>query len=93
MVGTAEGAQAEWVRIQAQGTTTAGMIRLFFYDGTTWQLWDEIPVSAVTPSGTTPAFEAEYFFSRPITLYSGKKLGIATNNAETFDCYGLGGNF
>lgn len=38
------------------GATTAGLVQIWMWDGTLAFLVDEIVVSAVTPSATTPAF-------------------------------------
>lgn len=94
----ASGSRIERVVVVAQGTTTAGMIRLFIHDGTTAWLYDEIPVSAITPSGTVPSFSATLqAFSNPdlmpLTLPTGYSLRAATNNAETFNVIAVGGDF
>jgi hypothetical protein len=88
------GTTIELVRVKAQGTTTAGMVRLFLSDGTATRLLKELPVTATTPSGTVPSFETEWtptggFF----TLPSGWSLLAATNNAESFGVQAFGGDF
>ncbi len=40
------------IKITATGTTTAGMVRIFGYDGTAYRLLHELSVAAATPSGT-----------------------------------------
>ena len=92
------GSRIERVVVIAQGTTTAGMVRLFIYDGTTAWLYAEIPVAAITPSSTVPAFVATLqAFSNPdlmpLTLPTGYSLRAATNNAETFNVIAVGGDF
>lgn len=94
----ASGSRIERVVVVAQSTTTAGMVRLFIHDGTTAWLYDEIPVSAATPSGTVPAFSASLqAFTNPdimpLTLPTGYSLRAATNNAETFNVIAVGGDF
>lgn len=51
------------VTIKAQGNTTAGTVRLFLYNGTTNFLLTEIPVSAVTKSGTAHSFSQRVLFN------------------------------
>ena len=53
--GGSNGTLIQLVRYQAAVTTTAGMIRLFIDDGSNTRLLHEMPVSAVTASGTVAA--------------------------------------
>jgi hypothetical protein len=43
--------------------TTAGLVQLWIYDGTTATLYTEIPVLAVTPSATSAAFNSNTSFT------------------------------
>lgn len=81
------GGRLDCLQIQATGTTTAGMIRLFLDDGTGTvnRLIKEIPVTPVTPSSTTPAFSVEVYWQLGITLQAGWVLKAGTHNAETFN--------
>ena len=88
----ASGSRIDTIVLEARATTTAGMIRLFVHDGTTAWLYDEIPVVAVTPSGTVPAWNATVganaqlsALKYPLILASGWSLRAATQNAETFN--------
>lgn len=92
------GSRIDAIDLQATATTTAGMIRLFIHDGTTAHLINEIPVSAITPSGTLPAWSAQLNTNTmtqilPIVLPTGYSLRAATNNAESFKVIALGGDF
>lgn len=80
------GARVEGVRIIATTTTTAGMVRIFITDGTTTRLIAEVPVTAITPSGTVQAFSADLDTGMfPLVLPPGWSLKAGTNNAETFN--------
>jgi hypothetical protein len=94
------GSRIDTINIVATGTTTAGMVRLFIHDGTTARLYDEVPVFAVTPATSTPAFiatlgsNAPLSSSRyPIVMPTGYSLRAATNNAESFNIHAIGGDF
>jgi hypothetical protein len=92
------GSRIDAIDLQATATTTAGMIRLFIHDGTTAHLINEIPVSAITPSGTLPAWSAQLNTNTmtqilPIVLPTGYSLRAATNNAESFKVIAFGGDF
>lgn len=94
----ASGSRIDAINIKATGTTTAGMIRLFIHDGTNARLLTELPVTALTPSGTLPAWEAQLNTNSmsqvlPIILPTGYSLRASTNNAETFNVIAIGGDF
>jgi hypothetical protein len=78
------GSRVDDIVVTATGTTTAGMVRLFLNDGTNTRLWAEIPVTAVTPSGTVQAFTSS-LLNQALILPNGWSLRAATNNAETFN--------
>lgn len=92
------GSRIDAIDIKATGTTTAGMIRLFVHNGTTAFLLTEVPVLALTPSGTSPAWETQLNTNTmtqvlPLVLPSGFSLRASTNNAETFNVIAVGGDF
>lgn len=88
----ANGSRIEEVQVVAPGTTTAGMVRLFVHDGTNTRFLCDIPVSAVTPGGTTMAFATSLRFAN-LLLPSGHSLRASTHNAETFNVFAFGGDF
>jgi hypothetical protein len=91
----ANGTLVQTLRVLAVGTTTAGMVRVFVHNGTSAFLYEEIPVTAITPSGTVQAFAADSAKITPATpllLPSGWSLRVSTNNAETFHVTGQAGD-
>ncbi len=94
----ASGSRIDAIDLKAVGTTTAGMIRLFLHDGANARLLTEVPVVAVTPSGTIPAWEAQLNTNTmsqvlPLFLPSGYSLRASTHNAETTNVIAIGGDF
>lgn len=91
----ASGTKVERLKFKARGTTTAGMIRVWIHDGTTFFLHEEIPVTAVTPSATVEAWEAELPLGDDFheTFPTGWTLKAAPHNAESFDVYTDAGDF
>lgn len=90
------GSQIDHIDIKAAGNTTAGMVRLFIYDGTNYRLWKEIDVTAATPSGTVKAFSTTIDCSKRennLFLQSGYSLRATTHNAETFNVHAFGGDY
>ena len=92
----ASGSRIENVNIKATGTTTAGMVRLFIHDGSTAHLLIEIPVIAITPAATLPAFQATVSAQNsdvfPLIIPTGYSLRASTNNAESFNVIAQGGD-
>jgi hypothetical protein len=94
----ANGSRIDMIDLQATATTTAGMIRLFVHDGTNAYLVVEVPVTAVTPSATNPAYTQQFNTNTmtqflPIVLPTGWSLRASTNNAEAFNVIAFGGDF
>lgn len=95
------GSRIDAVEAQATGTTTAGMVRLFLHDGTNARLIGELPVVALTPSGTIPAWSVVVNsqginngnIALPLIIPNGWSLRAATQNAETFNVVAYGGDF
>lgn len=84
ITGATNGTRVDDIYMVATGTTTAGVVRLFISDGTNIRLWQEILVSAITPSTTVAVWSAT-LLNQALLLKSGWSLQAATNNAETFN--------
>lgn len=80
----ASGSRIDDIYIAATGTVTAGVVRLFLFDGTVNRLWLEILVTATTPS-TTQAVWSYTLFNQALILPVNYVLKASTNNAETFN--------
>jgi hypothetical protein len=100
MTAGANGSRIDEITIKAVAATTAGMARLYLHDGTNARLFDEVPVLAVTPSGTIPTWEAVLGNNAPVNsgkyplyLPTGWSLRAAPHNAETFNVHASGGDF
>lgn len=98
-IGTAvsAGSRLDGVILQAVSTTTAGMIRLYLHDGSNARLFLEVPVIAITPSSTQPAWAVAINANTmssifPLVLPSTYSLRASTHNAETFNVIGLAGD-
>ncbi len=77
------GTRVARVNIKALVTTTAGMIRFYRYDGSTYYPYKERVVTAVTVGASTAAFEDE-FTTPDLVLPPGWSLRASTHNAESF---------
>lgn len=86
------GSRIDEVNVVATATTTAGVVRLWIFNGTTYFLLQEIMVSAITPSTTQPVFSSTLTYNN-LMLPSGHSLRATTNNSETFAVTAFGGDF
>lgn len=86
------GSRIDKIRAVAAGTTAAGAIRLFLYDGTNTYLYKELIVAAITPSTTQEVWVGEHD-ADGLVLQNGWQLRAATNNAESHHVFAKGGDF
>ena len=95
-LATAVAAGTKWFEIvvQALGSTTAGMVRLYHSSdgGTTWTMFDEVDVSAITVGANVKAFRQSKIYANLVLVGTSAKLGVSTHNAESFEIYALGGD-
>lgn len=89
----ASGSRVDRVVIKSTGVTTAGALRFFIHDGSNARLLTEVPVVPVTPSSVVSSFEDEFAFDNGLILPTGYSLRVATEIAETFNVFALGGDF
>lgn len=93
VTAASQGTLIELIRVVATGTTTAGVVRLFIHDGANARLYEEILVTAITPSTTIAVFEAEFTPTKPLVLPTGYSLRASTHNAEAFNVIASGGDY
>lgn len=76
-------------------TTVAGLVYIFLFDGTTYHLYDDITVSAVTGSATVPPFRASKTYAN-LWLKSGWSLRCSqsvTGNASILKVEAFGADY
>jgi hypothetical protein len=84
----ASGSRIDYIEVMGVATTSAGIINLFIYDGTTYSLWQQVPVISITTSTTTPSFVANLSSNSnaivmPLTIPTGYSLRATTTVAQT----------
>lgn len=95
----ANGTRIDYIDVQGVATTVAGLVNLFIYDGSTYHLWQQVPVIAVTSSTTVPAYMTSISSNgnaniMPLTLPSGHSLRATTSVAQTgIKVIAYGGDF
>jgi hypothetical protein len=85
------GTRIDQVVVEGTGTSTAGMVRLFIYDGTNTRMFDEVPIAAVTPSASVACFRQVNTYG--IVLPAGYLLKASVHNAETYNVTAIGANY
>lgn len=89
---TSFGSRPRAIKIIAKGTTTAGLINLFIYNGTAYKFWTQIAVTGIAPDATTKAWEG---YVDPdelelLDLQTTWKIGAAPTKAELFNVFAYG---
>jgi hypothetical protein len=84
----ASGTRIDFIEIQGVATTVAGIVNLFIYNGTTYHLWQQIPIVAVTSSTTATAFSTTCSTNNcpnvmPMIIPTGYSLRATTTIAQT----------
>jgi hypothetical protein len=96
VTGATNGTRIDRIVATATGTTAAGMLRFFLYNGTLNKLMKEIATSAVTPSGTVAAATYEWVRTDGLPLVvlpSTYQIRVSTHNAETWEFVAFGGDY
>ena len=71
ITGVAAGTRVLSVNVQGTATTVASLVNLFLWDGTQWDLFDQVIIAATTGSNTVKAY-------RLVTAYTDLVLPTAT---------------
>lgn len=90
ITGASTGTRVAEIVVQARVTTTAGMVRIFLYDGTTYRFFDEVSIAAATVSGTVKGTRVSTSYNNLILPSSSWSLVVSTHNAESMDVTALG---
>jgi hypothetical protein len=77
------GSRVDDIYVTATGVTTAGQIRLYISDGSNTRLWQEVLVTAATPSATVSPWSYAWL-NQSLVLANGFSLRASTNNANVF---------
>lgn len=85
VAGLSAGTKVNEIVVKARGTTTAGMVRVWTYDGSTYALLDEYPVTAITAGANTATFRVSTAYNNLFLQNASWSLVVATHNAEAFD--------
>lgn len=94
LTGVSAGTKVTEVVAQAAVTTTAGMVRLFLSTdgGSTWKLFDELPIAAATVSSSVAGTRVAKTYTNLILKDASTQLGATTHNSESINVVAHGGD-
>jgi hypothetical protein len=83
LVGVSAGTRILSVNVQGTATTVASLVNLFLYDGTNWDLFDQVTISAVTGSNTVKGYRLVTAYTDLVLPSASYKLGATITVAPT----------
>lgn len=90
IAGAATGTRIAEIVCKARGTTTAGQVRAWLYDGTSYRFLDEYAIGAATVSATVQGVRVSTTYANLILPNASWSIVVATHNAESIDVIALG---
>jgi hypothetical protein len=83
ITGVSAGTRVLSVNVQGTATTVAALVNLFLWDGTQWDLFDQITISATTGSNTAKAYRLVTAYTDLVLPSASYKLGATITVAPT----------
>jgi hypothetical protein len=90
ITGAATGTRIAEIVVQARVTTTAGMVRIFLFDGTTYRFFDEVAIAAATVSASVKGTRVSTAYNNLILPSASWSIVVSTHNAESIDVIAFG---
>ena len=89
---SANGKRIDTITIKSKGTSLAGIVFVWIYNGTTSYLFDEFDISAITPSTTADSFTLSKSYTTLI-LPPTYKLLVSITVQQDVNVFAFGGDF
>jgi hypothetical protein len=83
ITGVAAGTRVLSINVQGTATTVAALVNLFLYDGTQWDLFDQVTISATTGSNTVKGYRLVTAYTDLVLPTASWKLGATISVAPT----------
>lgn len=83
IIGGSSGTRILSINVQGTATTVASLVNLFLYDGTNWDLFDQITISVTTGSNTAKAYRLATAYTDLVLPSATWKLGATITVAPT----------
>ncbi len=83
ITGVSAGTRVLSINVQGTATTVAALVNIFLWDGTQWDLFDQITISATTGSNTAKAYRLVTAYTDLVLPSASHKLGATITVAPT----------
>lgn len=83
IVGASAGTRVLSVNVQGTATTVAALVNLFLWDGTQWDLFDQVTITATTGSNTVKGYRLVTAYTDLVLPSASYKLGATITVAPT----------
>ena len=83
IVGASAGTRVLSVNVQGTATTVAALVNLFLWDGTQWDLYDQVTITATTGSNTVKGYRLVTAYTDLVLPSASYKLGATITVAPT----------
>ena len=83
IVGASAGTRVLSVNVQGTATTVAALVNLFLWDGTQWDLFDQVTITATTGSNTVKGYRLVTAYTDLVLPSASYKLGATISVAPT----------
>jgi hypothetical protein len=83
ITGVSAGTRVLSINVQGTATTVAALVNIFLWDGTQWDLFDQITISATTGSNTVKAYRLVTAYTDLVLPSATWKLGATITVAPT----------
>ena len=90
ITGAATGTRIAEIVVQARVTTTAGMVRIYLYDGSSYRFFDEVAIAAATVSASVKGTRVSTSYNNLVLPSASWSIVVSTHNAESIDVIALG---
>ena len=90
ITGASTGTAIREIAVKSRVTTTAGQVRVFLYDGTTYYFFDEIAIAAATVSASVQSTRVAVQYTNLVLPSASWSVRVSTHNAESMDVTAMG---
>lgn len=90
ITGASTGTRVREIVVQARVSTTAGMVRIFLHDGTTFYFFDEVSIAAATVSASVKGSRISVLYDNLVLPSASWSVRVSAHNADSMDVTALG---
>jgi hypothetical protein len=83
ITGVAAGTRVLSINVQGTATTVAALVNIFLWDGTQWDLFDQVTITATTGSNTTKGYRLVTAYTDLVLPSTSHKLGATISVAPS----------